>query len=195
MASFVRRCAVLALVLSCGSARADSDSAATVASYFPDGLINEKGKPVDVNVLGDKLVGLYFSASWCGPCRVFTPKLIEYHQRHAGDFEIVFISSDKSEEAQFEYMTHMNWPAMKFGSDAALALKKKFEVTGIPTLVLLKHEGDTLVPLTRNGRGLVMEDVDASVLKTATIVQESYTCDHCSKTHVRDKVQYTQAAE
>ena len=27
-----------------------------------------------------KLIGLYFSARWCGPCRKFTPQLVEYLQ-------------------------------------------------------------------------------------------------------------------
>ena len=30
----------------------------------------------DDSVKGNDLVGFYFSAHWCGPCRAFTPKLV-----------------------------------------------------------------------------------------------------------------------
>ena len=49
-----------------------------------------------------KIYGLYFSAHWCGPCRKFTPKLVEYYNKIVGEhpeFEIIFVSSDKSADA------------------------------------------------------------------------------------------------
>ena len=45
------------------------------------------------------MVGLYFSAHWCPPCRGFTPRLAKEYERMKGEgkkIEIVFISSDKS---------------------------------------------------------------------------------------------------
>ena len=35
---------------------------------------------------GRRFIGLYFSASWCPPCRAFTPKLVEWHQKHSKIF-------------------------------------------------------------------------------------------------------------
>lgn len=38
-----------------------------------DGLVDSK--------LGDaEVVGIYFSAHWCGPCRGFTPRLVETYK-------------------------------------------------------------------------------------------------------------------
>eukprot|EP00884_Botryococcus_braunii_P006330 jgi/Botrbrau1/15699/Bobra.4_1s0072.1 len=50
------------------------------------------------------VIGLYFSAHWCPPCRRFTPKLVETYKslKAAGkQFEIIFISSDHG-PTQFE---------------------------------------------------------------------------------------------
>ena len=59
-------------------------------------------KDGEVTISGDdyfsgKVLGLYFSASWCGPCRSFTPKLSAKYREltEAGkNFEIIFVSAD-----------------------------------------------------------------------------------------------------
>ena len=60
--------------------------------------------PVDPAFVPD-VVGLYFSAHWCPPCRAFTPELVKaygevngsggQHQRR-NRFEVIFVSNDKS---------------------------------------------------------------------------------------------------
>jgi len=64
-----------------------------------NGVVNH----VDETALANKkLIAFYFSAEWCGPCRKFTPQLIDYYKRIAPEhpeFEIVFYSSDKSQYA------------------------------------------------------------------------------------------------
>ena len=48
---------------------------------FPEKLINAKGKEVKTSTaLKGKMVAVYFSASWCGPCRGFTPKLVDFYK-------------------------------------------------------------------------------------------------------------------
>ena len=96
-----------------------------------------------------KLIALYFSASWCGPCRKFTPQLVEYYNRIAAqhpEFEIVFVSRDRSPFGMETYMrdTQMPWPAIDFGKRPALETLKIYSGTSIPRLVLLDAGGKVI---------------------------------------------------
>ena len=68
---------------------------------LPDVLLDSKGNEVSVNIVKDKYVGLYFSAE-AGVVLVtlFTPKLIDFKNKHADNFEVVLIGSDGSAKAQ-----------------------------------------------------------------------------------------------
>ena len=116
-------------------------------------LTNAKGEDVPVANLKDKIVGVYFSASWCPPCRGFTPQLVKFYNQGAGkeNFEIVFVSSDKDAEAMKGYMKKdsMPWTAIPFGDASASALKRKLGIRGIPTLVIFGSDGKII---SKNGR-------------------------------------------
>eukprot|EP00976_Prorocentrum_cordatum_P100634 1192309-Prorocentrum_minimum.AAC.2 len=94
------------------------------------------GKGGDVKVgdalAGKEVVGLYFSAHWCPPCRAFTPKLAEVYNglvASGKSFEIVFVSSDKDEEQFNEYYDEMPWLALPFAQrEAKQKLSQKFKV-------------------------------------------------------------------
>ena len=128
------------------------DTLSTTNPLFPAKILNSEGKTVSSKVLKDKIVGIYFSAQWCPPCRNFTPALVEFRDKNAKEFEVVFVSSDRSQEDQLKYMEKygMKWYALPHGSDEANELKKKYEVRGIPSLVIVDAEGNTI---TKNGRG------------------------------------------
>merc|ERR1712217_245696 len=100
------------------------------------------------SVLADKkIIAFYFSAHWCPPCRLFTPVLAEFYSELVGagePFEVVFVSSDKSAEELMAYMKecHGDWLAVQHGTVLAQDLKKKYEITGIPSLIVVTREGD-----------------------------------------------------
>jgi len=100
----------------------------------------------DQAVGNKKLIALYFSAHWCGPCRKFTPQLVDYYTRFAPqhpEFEIIFVSSDKSPAAMETYMheTNMPWPAIDYQKLAAKDAIRKYAGSGIPCLVLVDADG------------------------------------------------------
>lgn len=86
-------------------------------------LVSKDGRSVDPEeALQNKVVGLYFSAGWCSPCRDFTPVLCDFYtelleeSEPPAPFEVVFISSDHSAEEMLGYMRamHGDWLALPF---------------------------------------------------------------------------------
>ncbi len=115
------------------------------ASYF-DEIKGDLTGPVDGPA--PKFVALYFSAHWCPPCRMFTPKLLEWYKgfkaKHP-EFELVFVSGDRDQEAMQKYMkeAEMPWPAAAFDK-ADGEVFRKYAASGIPYLVLIGEDGQAL---------------------------------------------------
>jgi len=112
---------------------------------------------------GKSIVLLYFSAHWCPPCRGFTPVLKKFYDEvKAEGVEIIFCSADSSHDDMISYMkeSHGDWFAVEHGSKLSQDLDEKFEVSGIPTLVVLKADG-TLI--TKDGRGPVQSKGSAAI--------------------------------
>ena len=131
-------------------------------------LASSSGTVATANMLAGKIVGLYFSAHWCPPCRGFTPKLVEAYKKHlkAKGMEIVFVSSDQNESAFKSYFCEMPWLALPFSERKIKAqLSEKFGVQGIPTLVLLNSDGTLLA---KDGRAKVMKDPKGSWMPSPT---------------------------
>lgn len=123
------------------------------SSVFKEGLVDAKGAAVDPASLTGKVVGVYFSAEWCPPCKAFTPKLVEFASANQAKLAIVFVSSDRSPEAQSKYMASykMPWAATPHGSPAGRALGQEHGVRGIPTLLVFGKDGALV---SKNGRDL-----------------------------------------
>lgn len=125
-------------------------------------LVDADGKPVEVSSLKGKIIGLYFSASWCGPCRAFTPELVELRDKNDDDFEVVLVGADRSAAAQQKYMEQyeMPWPAIPFGSPLRTKLGNKYGITGIPALVIIDDRGNLI---TKNGRSAAAGDFEEAL--------------------------------
>lgn len=112
----------------------------------------EGGKLTSLNtgkaLVGVKYYALYFSASWCGPCREFTPHLVkayrELKQKHP-EFELIFMSNDRSAGEMADYMKKdaMPWPAVQFDQVGEGELMR-YAGPGIPCLVLVDANGKVL---------------------------------------------------
>jgi len=119
-----------------------------------ESLVAHQGKTVSVSSLEGKIVLLYFSAHWCPPCRGFTPVLAKTYNtlKAAGkDFEIIFVSSDRSQSDFDEYFKEHPWIALPYSERKAKEkLSKKLKVNGIPTLALINEKGEVVSTKVRN---------------------------------------------
>lgn len=116
----------------------------------------------DEALAGAEYVALYFSAHWCAPCRGFTPRLSDFVAANADrlKLKVVFVSADRSEKEFDDYRASMSFKlALPFGVPEKAALNEKYEVEGIPTLVLLDAHGKVVTADARDG---VMEHPDGA---------------------------------
>jgi nucleoredoxin len=109
-------------------------------------LVTADQQPLKTETLSEvQHVMLYFSASWCGPCRRFTPKLVEFFNqvKDTRKVMVVFVSSDRSERDMYKYMKDdaMAWPAMPFNRIKPSGVLDTYGGQGIPNLVLLNSDG------------------------------------------------------
>lgn len=103
--------------------------------------------------------GVYFSAHWCPPCKAFTPQLVDTYQRireRGHDFEVIFVSSDRSEESYNVYIETMPWLRIPFSQEERRRkLARALDVQAIPTLVILDPRDNII---TLDGRAELIED-------------------------------------
>ena len=123
---------------------------------FPENLLDASGNLVSIDDVKSKYIGLYFSASWCGPCRKFTPKLIDFRNKFSEEFEVILIGADGSAKAQANYMKKYSMPWLAMENQSAQA-KHASELSGveyIPYLVILDSKGNII---TKDGKNHVMK--------------------------------------
>ncbi|MEM8866812.1 MAG: thioredoxin-like domain-containing protein [Verrucomicrobiota bacterium] len=94
-----------------------------------------------------KYFAFYRSAMWCPPCRSFTPDLVDFYKKQKradAPFELIFISSDRSEDDMAEYMDEyeMPWPAFAYGENKSIVARNG---TGIPNLIVTDADGNKLL--------------------------------------------------
>ena len=80
----------------------NAGSTAAISEFLKGDLVQiRNGETVHADetaLANKKLIAFYFSAEWCGPCRKFTPQLVDYYKRIAPEhpeFEIVFFINDR----------------------------------------------------------------------------------------------------
>ena len=61
----------------------------------------------------NKVIGVYFGAEWCAPCKDFLPKLTQFYEdcqsKDKVEFEVIFVSLDKTDDDFEKHYKQMPW--------------------------------------------------------------------------------------
>ena len=147
-----------------GAAKAKANPAApassAMAQLLEGKLVRLEGsanKPVAAEQLaGVKFYAIYFSASWCGPCKEFTPGFADAYRKIREiypEFEAVFVSRDRSEADTMAYMRadKMPWATVRWDEVPTMKELDRYAGPGIPCLVLVDEKGKVLSDSFRGG--------------------------------------------
>jgi thiol-disulfide isomerase/thioredoxin len=137
-----------------------------VGAKFPD--FNETdvaGQPLSIASHKGKVVLVDFWATWCMPCRIELPNVLQtYEKYHAQGFEIAGVSLDEDQPTLERLIkeSKMTWQQFFDGKRYENKLARKYGVNKVPTTYLLDREGKII------GRDLRGEDLAAAVAKAVS---------------------------
>jgi nucleoredoxin len=139
--------------------------ASRIVAQLKGNTVDSDGKTVECPDKGVKYFALYFSASWCGPCRQFAPQLIAFQKQFAAqhpELAIVMVSQEdlqasmgrKSDNYDADMLKYMKEMGMTWIAVPPSAKKKCPNLYGYgnlcigdyaaPSLVVVDHYGTVL---------------------------------------------------
>lgn len=130
---------------------------AGLVELFGHSLLTDKGHKAELSELNGKIIAVYFSASWCPPCRAFSPLLVDLAgklQQEGKPFALVLVGRDQDKKKALAYMKSHDMEGYLVPPEAKenRALCERYGVRGIPTLVIVDSSAKTI---DANGRGTV----------------------------------------
>jgi thiol-disulfide isomerase/thioredoxin len=108
------------------------------------------GHDLDLSAFHGKVVLLNFWATWCGPCRMEIPELVELQRKYPEQVQVIGMSIDEIEPAevqQFARQLGVNYPVAM----ASEAIQQRFgRITSVPTTFVIDPQGE----IVQKHRGL-----------------------------------------
>jgi len=141
---------------------------AAPSRFAPDFALPQlDGQELRLSSYRGKVVLLDFWASWCEPCRVETPHLIELQQKY-GDrgLQIIGVSMDDSPDPArvFYRQYHMNYPVVMGNAKTG---EEYGGVLGLPIAFLIDRDGRIKAKHIGATKPEVFEKDIASLLQTS----------------------------
>ena len=162
------RWALLALTLTAATAFGDEPAAKPERPSLAVGTIPEdelgkdlKGNKIRISDYHGKVVIVSFWASWCGPCKKELPVLAGVVTRVGPDQLQVLAINYRDENEPFKYVVKVlkDYP-ITFLRDANSKTAKKFDVQGIPRMIIIGRDGKVAADHTGYGESMIPELVE-----------------------------------
>ncbi|PAV86699.1 hypothetical protein WR25_21887 isoform C [Diploscapter pachys] len=121
-------------------------------------LVKRGGEKLEYSSLTETVRGFLFGAQWCPPARLWIKQLIPVYESlrsNGKSIELVFCSSDRTQDAFDQFLEQMPWPAFSYDTAKTLSLTRLWNVNGIPALLLVDDKGTIL---SRHGRSSLLSD-------------------------------------
>jgi thiol-disulfide isomerase/thioredoxin len=138
--------AIAFMLVSCGKKKSGTDIAASIA---PVVKVFDGTEYVDTKLEGNPdYYIIYFSASWCPPCRSSVPQLVKQYNNEISkldNLELVHVSVDRnlSQAVAWAKKESLPWPTILPG-DLNKTMVKDIKTNAVPTYVLIKKNGDEI---------------------------------------------------
>lgn len=139
-----------------------------VGQQFIDfNMPDPEGKTLSISEIVNKnrLTLVDFWASWCGPCRMEMPNVVEaYNRYHQKGFEVIGVSLDTKHDAWIKGIEsfQMPWPQISDLKGWQSNGAKLYNVRAIPANVLINNKGEIVA---RDLRGLTLINKIGEFLK------------------------------
>jgi thiol-disulfide isomerase/thioredoxin len=137
--------AVVAVLLAVGTGRQGDSDNRFVGKPAPDfelQVIGSKGKTLKLSDLKGKAVVINFWATWCEPCKVEMPWLVELQKQYGPQgLQIIGVAMDDSEKkviSSFARKMGVNYPVLQ-GTEKVADLYGGLE--GLPSLFFVDRSG------------------------------------------------------
>lgn len=108
-------------------------------------IYNATGEEVQISKFDNKCIQLYFTASWCGPCKYTSAMIQKHHQSYSTQYEVIVLSWDEGDKLT-EYMSKKpHWHYVKYDIKKVKQLNRKAHHLGrtaIPTKINFDIKGN-----------------------------------------------------
>ncbi len=108
----------------------------------PDFTLNDlDGKPLKLSSLRGKHVILDFWGSWCGWCIKGIPQMKEYYNKYKGEFEILGIDCNDSDQKWRDAVKKYELPWLHVYNPKSSSVLSDYGIQGFPTKIIIGPDG------------------------------------------------------